>query len=79
MIFTANLVTAVLVTRTSRFGLLVSTTPVSVGSLFGTGIVNKTANRSMILTILLKPADKSAEILECGGSPPLFIRGQAAR
>jgi hypothetical protein len=29
--------------------------------------------------IYLKPADKSAEILECGSSPPLFIRGQAAR
>jgi hypothetical protein len=27
----------------------------------------------------LKPADKSAEILECGGSPPLFIRDQTAR
>jgi hypothetical protein len=33
----------------------------------------------MILTILLKSADKSAEILDRGGSSPLFIRGQAAR
>jgi inorganic phosphate transporter, PiT family len=51
--FTANLVTALLVTTASRFGLPVSTTHVSVGSLFGIGIVNKTANRSMILAILL--------------------------
>jgi hypothetical protein len=27
----------------------------------------------------LKPADKSAEILECGGLPQLFLRGQAAQ
>jgi PiT family inorganic phosphate transporter len=51
--FTANLVTALLVTTASRFGLPVSTTHVSVGSLFGIGIVNKTANRSMILAISL--------------------------
>jgi PiT family inorganic phosphate transporter len=51
--FTANLVTAMLVTTASRFGLPVSTTHVSVGSLFGIGIVNGTAQRKMILTILL--------------------------
>ncbi len=51
--FTANLVTALLVLMASRFGLPVSTTHVSVGSLFGIGVVNKTANRRMILTILL--------------------------
>lgn len=51
--FTANLVTAALVLTASRFGLPVSTTHVSVGSLFGIGVVNKTANRSVILTILL--------------------------
>jgi PiT family inorganic phosphate transporter len=51
--FTANLVTAVLVGAASRFGLPVSTTHVSVGSLFGIGLVNRTARMKMILTILL--------------------------
>lgn len=51
--FTANLVTATLVLTASRYGLPVSTTHVSVGSLFGIGVVNKTANRRIILTILL--------------------------
>jgi PiT family inorganic phosphate transporter len=50
---TANLVTAFLVTMASRFGMPVSTTHVSVGALFGIGIVNRTANRRMIFTILL--------------------------
>ncbi len=51
--FTANLVTALLVSSASRFGLPVSTTHVSVGSLFGIGLVNGTARVKMILTILL--------------------------
>jgi PiT family inorganic phosphate transporter len=51
--FTANLVTSLLVTTASRFGLPVSTTHVSVGSLFGIGIVNGTANRRMVVAILL--------------------------
>jgi PiT family inorganic phosphate transporter len=51
--FTANLVTAVLVTTASRFGLPVSTTHVSVGSLFGIGIVNRRARLKTILAILL--------------------------
>jgi PiT family inorganic phosphate transporter len=51
--FTANLVTALLVTMASRFGLPVSTTHVSVGALFGIGVVNGTARWRMILTILL--------------------------
>ncbi|HEY6361737.1 MAG TPA: inorganic phosphate transporter [Vicinamibacterales bacterium] len=51
--FTANLVTSLLVTTASRFGLPVSTTQVSVGSLFGIGVVNGTANRRMIAAILL--------------------------
>ncbi len=50
---TANLVTAVLVGIATRFGLPVSTTHVSVGSLFGIGIVNRTARVKVILTILL--------------------------
>jgi PiT family inorganic phosphate transporter len=51
--FTANLVTSVLVGTASRLALPVSTTHVSVGSLFGIGIVNRTARIKMIFTILL--------------------------
>jgi PiT family inorganic phosphate transporter len=51
--FTANLVTALLVAGASRLGLPVSTTHVSVGALFGIGVVNGTARAKMILTILL--------------------------
>jgi PiT family inorganic phosphate transporter len=50
---TANLITAALVAGASRFGLPVSTTHVSVGSLFGIGIVNGTARRKTILSILV--------------------------
>ena len=50
--FTANLVTALLVTGASRLGLPVSTTHVSVGSLFGIGVVNRKAQWKTILTIL---------------------------
>jgi PiT family inorganic phosphate transporter len=50
--FTANLVTSLLVAGASRVGLPVSTTHVSVGSLFGIGIVNGTARLRMVLTIL---------------------------
>ena len=41
--FTANLVTSALVAGASRLGLPVSTTHVAVGSLFGIGLVNRTA------------------------------------
>jgi PiT family inorganic phosphate transporter len=51
--FTANLVTALLVAGASRLALPVSTTHVSVGSLFGIGVVNRTAKVRMILTIVL--------------------------
>jgi PiT family inorganic phosphate transporter len=51
--FTANLVTASLVTCASRFGLPVSTTHVSVGALFGIGVVNRTPQWKTIVTILL--------------------------
>jgi PiT family inorganic phosphate transporter len=50
--FAANLVTSLLVAGASRLGLPVSTTHVSVGSLFGIGVVNRTAHLRMVLTIL---------------------------
>jgi PiT family inorganic phosphate transporter len=45
--FAANLVTALMVTLASRLGLPVSTTHVSVGSLFGIGLVTRTARRDI--------------------------------
>jgi PiT family inorganic phosphate transporter len=51
--FTANLVTAFLVIVASRFGVPVSTTHVSCGSLFGLGAVTGTARWRMILGITL--------------------------
>ncbi len=49
--FTANLVTGMLVIGASAFGLPVSTTHVSVGSIYGIGIANKTANNKEISKI----------------------------
>jgi PiT family inorganic phosphate transporter len=51
--FAANLVTSLLVAGASRLGLPVSTTHVSVGSLFGIGVVSGTARARTVLTILL--------------------------
>lgn len=51
--FTANLVTALLVTTASSNGFPVSTTHVSVGSLFGIGTATKKANIKVISGILL--------------------------
>jgi PiT family inorganic phosphate transporter len=51
--FAANFVTAALVAGASRLGLPVSTTHVSVGSLFGVGVVNRTARARTVLTILV--------------------------
>jgi PiT family inorganic phosphate transporter len=51
--FTANLITGALVIGASKLGLPVSTTHVSVGSIYGIGLVNKTANRKEISKILL--------------------------
>lgn len=50
---TANLITAGLVAGASRLGLPVSTTHVSVGSLFGIGMVNRSAKWRTILSILI--------------------------
>ncbi len=51
--FTANLVTAVLVTMASQWGLPVSTTHVSCGSLFGLGAVSRSGRWGVIRNILL--------------------------
>lgn len=50
--FTANLVTGLLVTTASVHGLPVSTTHVSVGSIFGIGSVNRKVNKKVVLSIL---------------------------
>lgn len=51
--FSANLVTSLLVIFASKFGVPVSTTHVSVGSIFGIGMVTGRRNNSMIGGILL--------------------------
>lgn len=51
--FTANLVTGILVTGASRLGLPVSTTHVSVGSLFGIGLVNGKIDYKMFSEVIL--------------------------
>lgn len=50
--FTANLVTGILVIFASRLGMPVSTTHVSVGSLFGLGMVTGRGNKNVIGQIL---------------------------
>ena len=49
--FTANMVTSLLVIFASKIGVPVSTTHVSVGSIYGIGLVNKTANSKEISKI----------------------------
>tara|TARA_R110002049_G_scaffold234002_4_gene407335 strand:- start:320 stop:1432 length:1113 start_codon:yes stop_codon:yes gene_type:complete len=51
--FTANVITGLIVIGASRFGLPVSTTHVSCGSLFGIGAVTGQAHKKTIATILL--------------------------
>ncbi len=51
--FTANLITGLLVTTASVHGLPVSTTHVSVGSIFGIGTVTKKADSRMVSKIVL--------------------------
>lgn len=50
---TANLVTSALVVLASRLGLPVSTTHVSVGSLFGIGLITREANTRVVSGILM--------------------------
>jgi inorganic phosphate transporter, PiT family len=49
----ANWVTSLLVIAATRFGLPVSTTQVSVGSIFGVGLVSGTANHTVFFQVLL--------------------------
>ena len=51
--FTANLITGLLVTTASIHGMPVSTTHVSIGSIFGIGTVTKKADTKMIGKIIL--------------------------
>jgi inorganic phosphate transporter, PiT family len=51
--FTSNLVTSLLVIFASRLGLPVSTTHVSVGSLFGIGLVTRQADIRVVVGIVL--------------------------
>jgi PiT family inorganic phosphate transporter len=51
--FTSNFVTALLVIFASRLGLPVSTTHVSVGSLFGIGLVTRQVDLRVIVSIIL--------------------------
>jgi PiT family inorganic phosphate transporter len=51
--FSANLATGLLVTTASLFGLPVSTTHVSVGSLFGIGLASRQADFRVVRNILL--------------------------
>jgi PiT family inorganic phosphate transporter len=51
--FTANLITGLLVTTASVHGMPVSTTHVSVGSIFGIGTVTQKADLSVVRNILL--------------------------
>jgi PiT family inorganic phosphate transporter len=51
--FTANLVTAFLVTLASRWGLPVSTTHASCGSLFGIGLITQKGDLSVMRNIVL--------------------------
>lgn len=51
--FTANMATGILVIGASVFGMPVSTTHVSVGSLFGVGLITKQADLKVVSGILL--------------------------
>ena len=51
--FTANMITGILVVFASRLGMPVSTTHVSVGSIFGIGTVTRAANKKVVGEIAL--------------------------
>jgi len=51
--FSANVTTGCLVLLASKYGLPVSTTQVSVGSLFGIGLINRTADLKVVRGIVL--------------------------
>ena len=51
--FTANIVTGMLVVFASRLGIPISTTHVSVGSIFGIGMITRNANVKIVSEILL--------------------------
>lgn len=51
--FSANLVTSFLVIIASKFGVPVSTTHVSVGSIFGIGLVSKNCDTKVVSSIIL--------------------------
>jgi PiT family inorganic phosphate transporter len=51
--FSANLTTGILVIMASLFGLPVSTTHVSVGALFGMGVLTGQANPRVMMNIAL--------------------------
>jgi len=51
--FTANLVTSILVIFASKLGMPVSTTHVSVGTLFGIGLITRRVNIRKVMEILL--------------------------
>ncbi len=51
--FSANLVTSFLVIIASKFGVPVSTTHVSVGSLFGIGVLSNNVNHKLMKSIIL--------------------------
>lgn len=51
--FTANLVTSIFVIFASKLGMPVSTTHISVGSLFGIGLITGRINTRTVLEILL--------------------------
>ncbi|HEX2762570.1 MAG TPA: inorganic phosphate transporter [Allosphingosinicella sp.] len=74
---TANLVTAFLVIVASRMGLPVSTTQVSVGAITGVGVVNRSADKGMVGTILaswLLTLPVSFALAVCAN---LLLRGMA--
>ena len=56
--FTANIITSVLVIGASRFGMPVSTTHVSCGSLFGIGAATQQAHWRTVGTMLLGDLDQ---------------------